>query len=215
METAPLFNVAVPNGRLPYLKVTSPVGVPCAAVTVAVNTAGCPTIDGFGWDCSVVVVASRPAIVVVTLAVVGGNPIARSWSAVASAVLVSVPRAAGDTTICALPATPAGKAPNAHTTTLPAAQLFETEMRFTLAGNTSVTITSVASAGPALVTTSVYVNGSPRSAKRGADFVSTRSSKALSYAPTSKPAPWGRVLPSRSLVTPASIAVSSAILLPR
>ena len=79
MAAAPLFNVAVPNARPPYLKVTSPVGVPCAAVTVAVKTAGWPTIDGFGWDCTVVVVASRPAIVVDTLAVIGGNPITLSW----------------------------------------------------------------------------------------------------------------------------------------
>ena len=51
-------NVALPKEVVPFLKVTVPVAPPGNDVaTVAVNTTASPTVDGFGLDVSVVVVA--------------------------------------------------------------------------------------------------------------------------------------------------------------
>ena len=49
------FNVTSPRGAPPLKKVTSPVGVPSEAVTVAVNVTDWPKLDGFGDEVTDVV----------------------------------------------------------------------------------------------------------------------------------------------------------------
>src|SRR5512140_3112630 len=53
----PPTSVAVPSTVAPSLRVTTPVGLGNDEVTVAVNTTGCPSVDGLGDAVSVVVVA--------------------------------------------------------------------------------------------------------------------------------------------------------------
>ena len=55
----PLLSATVPSAVAPSLKVTVPVGVPEADVTVAVNMTDCPAFDGFNEETSEVVVAVR------------------------------------------------------------------------------------------------------------------------------------------------------------
>src|SRR5271165_1702954 len=56
----PALNGEVPNVVDPSKKITLPVGVPPAEVTVAVNVTGCGAIDGFGEAVSLVPVADGP-----------------------------------------------------------------------------------------------------------------------------------------------------------
>ena len=51
------FSVPGPSDVLPSKKVTVPVGVPLAPVTVAVNVTACPATDGFIDEATTVVVA--------------------------------------------------------------------------------------------------------------------------------------------------------------
>ena len=57
------FSVPVPSVVAPSLKVTVPVGVPPAPVTVAVNVTDCPNTEGFSEDVSVVVLGLTTASV--------------------------------------------------------------------------------------------------------------------------------------------------------
>jgi len=64
---------AVPGQVAPSMKVTLPVGVPLALVTVAVNVTDCPNVDGLGDDITAVLVAglvtvSAAAVIVLLLA---------------------------------------------------------------------------------------------------------------------------------------------------
>ena len=54
VATAP-FNAPVPSFVAPLLNVTVPVGVPLAAVTVAVKVTDCPRVEGFADEDRVVV----------------------------------------------------------------------------------------------------------------------------------------------------------------
>lgn len=52
-------SVPLPMGIPPSWKVTVPVGVPLAVVTVAVKVTGCPESDGFNEEVREVVVGGR------------------------------------------------------------------------------------------------------------------------------------------------------------
>lgn len=56
VATPPL-NVAAPRVVLPSVNVTVPVGVPLAAVTVALKVTGCPAVEGFWEEVRAVVLA--------------------------------------------------------------------------------------------------------------------------------------------------------------
>lgn len=53
----PPLRAAVPSVVEPFLNVIVPVGVPLAAVTVAVKVTDCPTVEGFVEEAKVVVLA--------------------------------------------------------------------------------------------------------------------------------------------------------------
>lgn len=59
-----LLSAALPIATAPSMNVTVPVGVPAAAVTVAVKVTDWPQVDGFNEDVNVVVVPAATVVIV-------------------------------------------------------------------------------------------------------------------------------------------------------
>ena len=92
----PAESAPVPITVAPSLKLTVPLGVPAALVTVAVNVTACPTLLGLSDEASAVVVAPGPFTVMEAEAV---PPTPPSMDVIAEVVLLFTPALAPVTLI--------------------------------------------------------------------------------------------------------------------